>query len=59
MLCGRKDLILAAALQHQDMDVFPETWSYRELIASGKLPGPPIMALVAVLKSGRKKSLGC
>ena len=40
-ICGRKELILAAALQHQDMDVFPETWSSRNLIESrASFPAP-------------------
>ena len=35
ILCGRGDLILSAALQHQDMDVFPETWPLKSLIEDG------------------------
>src|SRR5262245_57373081 len=33
ILCGRKNLVLAASLQQQDMDVFPETWPYRHLMS--------------------------
>jgi D-glucosaminate-6-phosphate ammonia-lyase len=58
VLCGRKDLILAAALQHQDMDVFPETWSYRELIASGRLPGPPHHGIGRGFKVGKEEIIG-
>lgn len=58
VLCGRKDLILAAALQHQDMDVFPETWSYRELIASGRLPGPPHHGIGRGFKVGKEEIVG-
>ena len=58
VLCGRKDLILAAALQHQDMDVFPETWSYRELIASGKLSGPPHHGIGRGFKVGKEEIIG-
>jgi D-glucosaminate-6-phosphate ammonia-lyase len=41
ILCGRRDLIMSAALQHQDMDVFPETWPLRSLIENGTVIGPP------------------
>ena len=27
ILCGQRDLIAAAALQHQDLDVMPELWN--------------------------------
>jgi L-seryl-tRNA(Ser) seleniumtransferase len=58
VLCGRRDLILAAALQHQDMDVFPETWSYRELIASGRLSGPPHHGIGRGFKVGKEEIIG-
>jgi L-seryl-tRNA(Ser) seleniumtransferase len=57
-LCGRRDLILAAALQHQDMDVFPETWPYRELIAQGCLPGPPHHGIGRGYKAGKEEIVG-
>ena len=31
-LAGRSDLLLSVALQHQDMDVLPETWRRREIL---------------------------
>ena len=58
ILCGRKELILAAALQHQDMDVFPETWSYRGLIKEGRLPGPPHHGIGRGLKVGKEEIVG-
>ena len=57
-LCGNKDLILAAALQHQDMDVFPETWSYRALIQEGRLAGPPHHGIGRGLKVGKEEIVG-
>jgi L-seryl-tRNA(Ser) seleniumtransferase len=41
ILAGRRDLILSVALQHQDLDVYPETWPWRHLLAEGVLTGPP------------------
>jgi D-glucosaminate-6-phosphate ammonia-lyase len=72
ILCGRKDLILAATLQHQDMDVFPENWPRRKLIDDGIIPCPPhhgigrgfkvgkeeIAGLVAALKLYQKRDFG-
>ena len=51
-------LILAGALQHQDMDVFPETWSSRELIEEGRLPGPPHHGIGRGLKVGKEEIVG-
>src|SRR5262249_14617288 len=45
ILAGRADLIRSVALQHQDMDVHPGTWTWRHLIAEGRLPGPPLQGL--------------
>src|SRR3989440_3920660 len=42
ILCGRRDLIESVALQQQDMDVHPGTWTLRHrYLESGRLPGPP------------------
>ena len=41
ILAGRADLIASVALQHQDMDVRPETWSWRPLLEAGHLAGVP------------------
>ena len=57
-ICGRKELILAAALQHQDMDVFPETWSARNLIDEGILPGPPHHGIGRGFKVGKEEIVG-
>lgn len=58
ILCGRRDLILTAALQHQDMDVFPETWTYRHLIRDGVLAGPPHHGIGRGLKVGKEEIVG-
>jgi L-seryl-tRNA(Ser) seleniumtransferase len=57
-LCGRKNLILSAALQHQDMDVFPETWPYRHLIREGILAGPPHHGIGRGFKVGKEEIAG-
>jgi D-glucosaminate-6-phosphate ammonia-lyase len=58
ILCGRRDLILSVALQHQDMDVFPETWPWRRLIADGTLLGPPHHGIGRGLKVGKEEMAG-
>lgn len=58
ILCGRRDLILSAALQHQDMDVFPETWPLRALIEDGTLAGPPHHGIGRGFKVGKEEIVG-
>ncbi|MCW5977912.1 MAG: hypothetical protein KIT09_07530 [Bryobacteraceae bacterium] len=58
ILCGRRHLILSAALQHQDMDVFPETWPLRELIANGTVAGPPHHGIGRGYKVGKEEIVG-
>ncbi len=58
VLCGREDLILAASLQHQDMDVWPETWPARDLIAQGKIAGPPHHGIGRGFKVGKEEIAG-
>ena len=58
ILCGRGDLILSAALQHQDMDVFPETWPLRSLIENGTLVGPPHHGIGRGFKVGKEEIVG-
>ncbi len=57
-LCGRADLIRAVAFNHQDMDVRPETWRYRDLIASGVVPGPPHHGIGRAMKVGKEEIVG-
>ncbi len=58
ILCGRADLIFSAALQHQDMDVFPNSWPLRELIADGRLAGPPHHGIGRGFKVGKEEIIG-
>jgi D-glucosaminate-6-phosphate ammonia-lyase len=58
ILCGRRDLILSAALQHQDMDVFPETWPLRTLITDGTVVGPPHHGIGRGFKVGKEEIVG-
>ena len=58
ILCGRRDLILSAALQHQDMDVFPETWHLRSLIENGTVAGPPHHGIGRGFKVGKEEIVG-
>jgi len=58
VLCGRRDLILSVALQHQDMDVFPETWPWRHLVSNGTLIGPPHHGIGRGLKVGKEEIAG-
>lgn len=59
ILVGRRDLIDSAALQHQDMDVWPETWMHRRrFLDSGRLPGPPLQGVGRPLKVGKEEIAG-
>jgi D-glucosaminate-6-phosphate ammonia-lyase len=57
-LCGRQELIMSAALQHQDMDVFPETWPRKHFIASGAVAGPPHHGIGRGFKVGKEEIVG-
>ena len=59
ILVGRSDLIQSVALQHQDMDVMPETWTLREqLLGSGRLLGPPLQGIGRPMKVGKEEIAG-
>lgn len=59
LLAGRRDLIQSVALQHQDMDVHPATWSLRaQLLEAGLLPGPPLQGIGRSLKVGKEEIVG-
>lgn len=58
ILAGRADLIASVALQHQDMDVRPETWSWRGMLAAGKLAGVPHQGFGRSMKVGREEIVG-
>ena len=59
ILAGRKDLIQSVALQHQDMDVRPESWSYRQrYLDTGILPGVPYHGIGRTMKVGKEEIAG-
>ena len=59
MLCGRKDLISAAALQHLDQDVLFELWTPPEsLIDKSALPGAPQHGIGRPCKVGKEQIAG-
>jgi len=58
ILAGRRDLIASVALQHQDMDVRPETWSKRWMIAAGQIKGVPHQGFGRSMKVGREEIVG-
>ncbi len=58
ILAGRKDLITSVALQHQDMDVYPEMWPARGLIAEGVVIGPPHHGVGRGFKVGKEELCG-
>ena len=53
-----ENLILAAALQHQDMDVFAESWPRRDLVQKGILQGPPHHGIGRGFKVGKEEIAG-
>lgn len=59
ILAGRGDLIESVALQHQDMDVMPATWTWRSrYLENNALPGPPHHGLGRPLKVGKEEIIG-
>jgi L-seryl-tRNA(Ser) seleniumtransferase len=58
ILAGRADLIASVALQHQDMDVRPATWSWRQLLHAGALRGVPHQGFGRSMKVGREEIVG-
>jgi L-seryl-tRNA(Ser) seleniumtransferase len=57
-VCGRSDLIKSIAFHHQDMDVHPETWTYRQLIDEGTILGPPHHGIGRAMKVGKEEIVG-
>lgn len=59
ILLGRQHLIESVALQHQDMDVYPETWPWRQrYLESGRLSGPPHHGIGRPMKVGKEEVIG-
>lgn len=59
LLCGRRDLIMAAALQHLDLDVHWDMWSPpATLIDKRKLKGAPPHGIGRSCKAGKEEIVG-
>jgi L-seryl-tRNA(Ser) seleniumtransferase len=59
ILVGRRALIESVALQNQDMDVHPQTWSLRSrYLDSGLMPGPPHQGFGRGFKVGKEEIIG-
>jgi D-glucosaminate-6-phosphate ammonia-lyase len=59
ILCGRRDLIAAAALQHLDLDVLPSLWRPPSgLIDRRLLPGAPQHGIGRPCKVGKEEIVG-
>ncbi len=58
-LCGSRDLIASAALQHLDLDVLPELWNPpADLIDRSRLPGAPQHGIGRTCKVGKEEIVG-
>jgi L-seryl-tRNA(Ser) seleniumtransferase len=58
ILVGRADVIASVALQHQDMDVRPETWLRRGWLSTGRVGGVPHQGFGRSMKVGREEIIG-
>lgn len=59
ILCGRRDLIMAVALQHLDLDIFWEQWSPPPaLIDKARLKGLPPHGIGRPCKVGKEQIIG-
>ncbi|MFO0992323.1 MAG: aminotransferase class V-fold PLP-dependent enzyme [Hyphomicrobiales bacterium] len=58
-LCGRRDLIMSAALQHLDLDIYEDMWSPpKSLIDKAKLKGTPQHGIGRSCKAGKEEIIG-
>jgi L-seryl-tRNA(Ser) seleniumtransferase len=59
MLCGRKDLIMSAAVQNLDLDIFEDMWTPpKSLIDKSKLKGTPQHGIGRSCKAGKEEIVG-
>jgi D-glucosaminate-6-phosphate ammonia-lyase len=59
MLCGRKDLIMSAALQNLDLDIYEDMWDPpKSLIDKSKLKGTPQTGIGRSCKVGKEEVVG-
>lgn len=58
-LCGKRDLIMSAALQHLDLDIFWEQWAPpSSLIDKSRLKGVPQHGIGRPCKAGKEEIVG-
>lgn len=58
-LCGRKDLVMSAALQHLDLDIYEDMWHPpKSLIDRRKLRGTPQHGIGRSCKVGKEEIIG-
>lgn len=59
ILCGKRDLIMSAALQHLDLDIFWEQWEPPEgFIDKQRLKGVPQHGIGRTCKAGKEEIVG-
>ena len=59
ILCGRKDLIMSAALQHLDLDIYEDMWDPpKSLIDKSRLKGMPQHGIGRSCKVGKEEIIG-
>lgn len=59
ILCGRKDLVMSAALQHLDLDIYADMWNPpSSLIDKRKLKGTPQHGIGRSCKAGKEEIAG-
>jgi D-glucosaminate-6-phosphate ammonia-lyase len=59
ILCGRRDLIMSAALQHLDLDIYEDMWNPpKSLIDKRKLKGMPQHGIGRTCKAGKEEIAG-
>ncbi len=59
ILCGRRDLVMAAALQHLDLDIFWDMWNPPDtLIDKDRLKGLPAHGIGRTCKAGKEEIVG-
>lgn len=59
ILCGRRDLVMSAALQHLDLDIYEDMWEPpKSLIDKRKLKGTPQHGIGRSCKAGKEEIVG-
>lgn len=59
MLAGKRDLVMAAALQHLDLDIYEDMWNPPSmLIDKSRLKGTPLHGIGRSCKAGKEEIIG-